>query len=73
MFDIAIKHVDDRAARQIFKVLCDTLSEAEHFLIGVLQVQFDSRSIVLIYNDDLVYHVYDDSGFLGVVQINLDG
>jgi len=71
MFNVAIKRVDDRQARQICKVSCDTLTEAERFVIGLLQVQYDSRSIVLIHKGDLVYHVYDYSGFLGVVEIRI--
>lgn len=73
MFTIALKRVDDRCARQIFSICADTLFDAERFLVGVLQVQFDTRCVVLVYNDDLIYHVYADGEFVGVVQIRLDG
>jgi len=72
MFNIAIKRFDDRLARQIFRISADTLYETERYLINVLQQQYNSRSIVLIHKGDLVYHVYDHSGFLGVVEIRLE-
>lgn len=72
MYIIAIKHVDDRSARQLFRVSADTLIEAERYVIGVLQEQF-CEGVVLVYTDDLIYHVYGESGtFLGVVQIWLE-
>jgi len=71
MFNIAIKRFNDRMARQICRVSCDTLIEAERFVIELLQVQYDSRSIVLIHKGDLVYHIYDHTGFLGVIEIRI--
>lgn len=72
MFNVAIKRVDDRMVRQVCKVSCDTLVEAERIVINLLQAQYDSRSIVLVHKGDLVYHVYDHSGFLGIVGIRLE-
>jgi len=72
MFNVAIKRFDDRLARQIFRISADTLTETERYVIRVLQQQHDSRSIVLIHKGDLVYHVYDNDGFLGVVEIRLE-
>lgn len=73
MFTMKLKRVDDRMARQIWRICADTLAEAERYIISALQVQYDSRSIVMIHKGDLVYHVYDHSGFLGIVEIRLEG
>lgn len=73
MFVASIKRVDDRQARMIFRISADTLSIAESYLVKVLAAQYSTTNVVLIYVDDLVYHVYTDGVFGGVVWIKLEG
>lgn len=73
MYVASLKPVDAREARMIVRVCADTLAEAERYVIRYLQDLFDSRSVVLVYNDDLIYHVYDHRRFLGIVEIRVEG
>jgi hypothetical protein len=73
MFNIAIKSNDDKCVRMVQVCCVDTLFEAELYALAILRRRFSSESIVLVYRDDLVYGVYDDSELVGELCIRLIG
>ncbi|GAI95799.1 unnamed protein product [marine sediment metagenome] len=71
MFNIKVKHADEKQARINMLIYVDTLHEAEILTLKYLQRLYDSRYIKIAHEHDLIYNIYIGSTLIGTVAITL--
>lgn len=71
MFNAKIKLIDDKQVRFRITVYVDTLYEAEICVTRLLSKNYIQKDIVLVYQYDLLYFMYEDDIKIGTVEIVL--
>lgn len=71
MFIAKVKLVDEKVERYRIRTYCDTLYEAEIYLYQALGMRFNSKEIIMIYEHDLIYSVYDYDDLVCTIEIIL--